>query len=216
MDERATGIVLRTYPLTETSLIVHWLTADLGRIATVAKGARRPRSPWRGKIDLFYEADFSFMRARRSSLHTLREVVLTRPHAFLREQLAYLQQAAYVAALIEQNTETDTPVPAMFRLLQQFLEYLPAQAPAEASILAFEIKILHELGQMPELTASPLTPGSQRLASRFQHENWPLLSRLKPSAPQLAELKQFLNGFLVYHLGRVPRGRAAALLNPAA
>ena len=48
VHERATGIVLRTYPLTETSLIIHWLTAELGRLATVAKGARRPKSPFRG------------------------------------------------------------------------------------------------------------------------------------------------------------------------
>jgi len=49
MDERAQGLVLRVYPLTETSLIVRWLTRELGRISTVAKGARRPKSPFRGK-----------------------------------------------------------------------------------------------------------------------------------------------------------------------
>ena len=46
MIESATGMILRTRPLTETSLIVHWLTPDFGRIATVAKGARRPKSPF--------------------------------------------------------------------------------------------------------------------------------------------------------------------------
>ena len=44
MTENATGIILRTRPLTETSLIVHWLTPELGRLATVAKGARRHKS----------------------------------------------------------------------------------------------------------------------------------------------------------------------------
>src|SRR6185312_16938283 len=73
MDERATGIILRTRLLTDTSLIVHWLTPDCGRIATAAKGARRPKSPFRGKLDLFFEADFSFARSRRSELHILRE-----------------------------------------------------------------------------------------------------------------------------------------------
>jgi len=72
MDERATGLILRLRPLTETSLIVNWLTAEGGRIATVAKGARRPKSPFRGKLDLFYEADFSLLRSRRSDLHILR------------------------------------------------------------------------------------------------------------------------------------------------
>ena len=40
MDERARGLVLRVYPLTETSLIVNWLTEEFGRLSTVAKGAR--------------------------------------------------------------------------------------------------------------------------------------------------------------------------------
>ena len=34
MIETTRGIILRTRPLTETSLIVHWLTPDLGRLAT--------------------------------------------------------------------------------------------------------------------------------------------------------------------------------------
>ena len=38
-SESATGIILRTRPFTETSLIVNWLTAEQGRISTVAKGA---------------------------------------------------------------------------------------------------------------------------------------------------------------------------------
>src|SRR6185503_10337126 len=110
MVERTQGLILRTRPLTETSLIVQWLTPDAGRIDTVAKGARRPNSPFRGKLDLFYLADFSFSRSRRSDLHTLREVVLRETHNLLRQELGYLQQASYCAALVEQTTEKETPL----------------------------------------------------------------------------------------------------------
>src|SRR5256885_16875286 len=104
MIETARGVILRTRPLTETSLIVHWLTRDLGRIATVAKGARRPKSPFRGKLDLFYLADLSFSRSQRSELHNLREVVLRETHSILRQEFGHLQQASYGAALVEQTT----------------------------------------------------------------------------------------------------------------
>src|SRR5258706_14789866 len=106
MIESATGLVLRIRPLTETSLIVHWLTPTLGRLATVAKGARRPKSPFRGRLDLFYLADFSFSRSRSSELHNLREVAIREAHSFLRQDIAYLRQAAYCVNLIEQATET--------------------------------------------------------------------------------------------------------------
>ena len=50
MDERAHGVILRIRPLTESSLIVQWLTPESGRLATVAKGARRPKSAFLGKL----------------------------------------------------------------------------------------------------------------------------------------------------------------------
>src|SRR5436309_15296219 len=116
MVERAQGLILRTRPLTDTSLIVHWLTPELGRIATVAKGARRSNSPFRGKLDLFYLADFSFARSRRSDLHTLREVSILDIRPGIRRDIQLLQQASYATALIEQATETETPLEAVFHL----------------------------------------------------------------------------------------------------
>src|SRR5437867_255276 len=146
MDERAQGIVLRVYPLTETSLIIRWLTREVGRISTVAKGARRAKSPLRGKLDLFYRADFIFGRSRRSELHTLREVSLRETHPFLRKELGRLQQASYCSALIEQATESATPIPAIFDLLADFLNHLNAESLAPHTVFALEIKLLNELG----------------------------------------------------------------------
>ena len=207
MVERTQGLILRTRPLTETSLIVQWLTPDAGRIATVAKGARRPRSPFRGKLDLFYLADFSFARSRRSDLHTLREVVLRDTHSALREELGYLRQASYCAALIEQTTETETPLAAIFKLMTEFLNHLSARPPQATMTFTFEIKLLVELGLEPDLTKSKLTPGAKRIVSSLATQDWPAVLRLKLSEAQEAELRQFLHGFLIFHLGRIPKGR---------
>ena len=114
--ETASGIILRTRLLTETSLIVHWLTPELGRVATVAKGARRPKSPFAGKLDLFYAAEFSFSRSRHSDLHNLREVKLHETHGAIRTDIVKLQQAAYAASCVELATETETPLPEVFAL----------------------------------------------------------------------------------------------------
>ncbi len=210
MTESATGLVLRTRPLTESSLIVHWLTHEIGRLATVAKGARRPRSPFRGKLDLFYLADFSFARSRRSELHTLREVALRETHSALRHELGYLQQASYCAALIEQATETETPLPAVFDLLAGLLRYLPALPFHPQTIFAFELKLLNELGLRPDLDKTKLNPGTKQLVKTLAERDWPMLARLRPSAPQTTELRQFLHGFLIFHLGKIPKGRTVA------
>jgi len=207
MVERTQGLIFRTRPLTETSLIVQWLTPDAGRIATVAKGARRSNSPFRGKLDLFYLADFSFARSRRSELHTLREVLLRATHTPLRENLEYLQQACYCAALVEQTTETETPLPIMFRLMLDLLDYLPQQLPQPQTIFTFELKLLNELGLTPDLEESKLTPGAKRIVSALATQDWPAVSRLKLSEAQVAELRRFLHGFLIFHLGKIPQGR---------
>jgi DNA repair protein RecO (recombination protein O) len=211
MIETAAGLVLRTRPLTETSLIVHWLTPNLGRLATVAKGARRPKSPFRGKLDLFYLADFSFSRSRRSELHTLREVGLRETHSRLREDLGLLQQAAYCANLVEQATETGTPLNRVFDLMVGLLAHLVAQGPAAPAIFSFELKLLTELGLMPDLDSGKLNAGTKQLVRTLAESDWPLVARLRPSSGQALEIGHFLHGFLSYHLGRIPKGRDTAL-----
>jgi DNA repair protein RecO (recombination protein O) len=211
MVETATGLVLRTRPLTETSLIVLWLTPDLGRLATLAKGARRPKSPFRGKLDLFYLADFSFARSRRSELHTLREVSVRETHTPLRQDLARLQQAAYCAGLIEQVTETETPLPGVFALMKGVLSQLTSQPVQQRTVFAFELRLLNDLGLQPDLEQSRLKPDTRQLAQALTEQDWTLNAPLRPSAAQVAELREFLHGFLIYHLGKIPKGRESAL-----
>jgi DNA repair protein RecO (recombination protein O) len=211
MTESASGIILRTRPLTETSLIIHWLTPNFGRIATVAKGARRPKSPFAGKLDLFYAAGFSFTRSRRSELHTLREVKLHETHGAIRQDMMKLQQAGYAAAFIEQATETDTPLPEIFELTRDFLKHLCAQKPGPQNIFALELKLLRELGLEPDAKETRLTPGAKKIVQALTESEWAKNSQLKLSEAQIGELRQFLHGFLIFHLGKLPRGRAAAL-----
>ncbi|HTL72731.1 MAG TPA: DNA repair protein RecO [bacterium] len=211
MIESASGIIMRTRPLTETSLIVHWLTPELGRVATVAKGARRPKSPFAGKLDIFYEAEFSFSRSRSSELHNLREVKLRETRAAIRTDLGKLQQAAYAAAFIEQATETETPLPEVYQLVGGFWEWLCAHEVPTPGIFALELKLLHTLGLEPEMEQTRLTPGAKKIATVLLEGNWSTATRLQLSAAQSQEISQWLHDFLISHLGRLPRGRTTAL-----
>jgi len=205
--ETSRGLVLRTRPLTETSLIVHWLTPDLGRLATVAKGARRPKSPFQGKLDLFYVADFSFARSRASELHNLREVNLIEAHGFLRRDLAGLQHASYAAALLEQTTETETPLAGFYELMIGLLGFLARKPQASQAIPAFELKLLDQLGLTPDLESSRVQPGTKILMRKMGELSWDDLARLKLSAAQEDEIRGFLHGFLIYQFGRLPHSR---------
>ncbi|HXS67750.1 MAG TPA: DNA repair protein RecO [Candidatus Polarisedimenticolia bacterium] len=208
--ERAHGLILRTRLFTETSLIVNWLTPEFGRISTVAKGARRPKSPFRGKLDLFYETDFSFHRSQRSGLHTLREVVLRETNEPLRHDLGHLRQASYCAALIEQTTETQTPIPEIYELFFNFLRALPKQPPRPRTVFAFELKLLGALGLSPDLSESKLPPETRALVNALSETDWEKLPELRATGTQAQAIRQFLHGFLIFHLGKIPKGRAHA------
>jgi len=211
MTESATGLILRTRLLTETSLIIHWLTPELGRFATVAKGARRPKSSFQGKLDLFHACDFSFARSKRSDLHTLREVVVRDRHERLRHDMGWVQQASYAAALIEQTTETETPLPEIYELFTRLLDFLPQQPPKPRAVFAFELKLLRELGQEPDASATKLSTATQALMTALMESDWADLPQLQPTGAQVRELQKFLHGFLLLHLGKLPKNRASAL-----
>jgi DNA repair protein RecO (recombination protein O) len=211
MDERTTGLILRVRPLTETSVIVNWLTRDFGRLSTVAKGARRPKSPFSGKLDLFYLADFTFHRSRRSELHTLRELSLLDVHQPLRLDLAYLVQLAYFVHLLERTTESNTPIPALFQNFFELLQLLPRHPPQALTVLAFEMKLLDELGLSPDMAHTNLSSGAREILGRISSADWTTIFRIKLSRAQADELSRFLHDFLLYNTDNLPAGRQAAL-----
>lgn len=211
MEERTSGIILRTRPLTETSIIVQWLTPDLGRIFTVAKGARRPKSPFLGKLDLFYAADFSFARSRRSDLHNLREVIVRDAHAGLREDIGRLGQASYFTVLLEKSTEPEAPITELHELIQEALAYLTRKAPAMEAVLAFELKFLRALGYEPNfdsLAEAVQNPGRAAMTDSFEAavEGLSLLNPAEKGA-----LNRFLHKSIGTALERVPAQRERAL-----
>ena len=210
-SETATGLILRTRPLTETSLIVRWLTSGAGIVTTVAKGARRPKSPFRGQLDLFYIADFSFVRSRRADLHTLSEVKLIATHAGLRRELEDLEQASYCAKLVEQATEAETPLPGLFERFTAMLDQMPFQPAQPQTVFAFEMKLLADLGLQPDLDQTRLSPVGRELLKSLLELDWPKIASFSLTGAQTAELRQFLNGFLIYNLDRIPKGRAQAI-----
>ncbi len=144
--ESTQAIVLRRHRLTESSLIVSWLSPDLGRIKTVAKGALRPRNRLGGVLDLFHQCEIQFQRSRSSELHTLREAVLVQSFPGVRSEYTRVGLAAYAVELIERTTESETPVPEIYDLLERALGYLNSQTATQRALHHFEAELARLLG----------------------------------------------------------------------
>ena len=144
--ETSAAILLRKRNFSDTSLIVSWCTASLGCIQTMAKGARRAKSPFAGKLDLFFEAEIQIARSRRSNLHTLTEVSLQNPFAGIRRSYLRTQTAAYFVELIELCTERDHHEPELFKLLQRAFGYLDRSDPDARALSHFEAELARIAG----------------------------------------------------------------------
>src|SRR4051812_23856339 len=144
--ESTTAILLRKRKLSDTSLIISWCTDSLGRIQTVAKGARQAKSPFAGKLDLFFEAEIQIARSKRSTLHTLREVALRNPFAGIRQTYLRTQVASYFVELIEICTESDHHDAEMFALLQRAFAYLSTKDPTLRAVTHFETELARIAG----------------------------------------------------------------------
>jgi DNA repair protein RecO (recombination protein O) len=140
------AILLRKRKLSETSLIVSWCTESLGCIQTVAKGARRAKSPFAGKLDLFFECNIQIAPSRKSSLHTLTEVELEKTFPGIRRNYLRTQTAAYFVELIELCTERDHHEPELFALLRRAFGYLDQNEPNLRAVSHFETELARIAG----------------------------------------------------------------------
>src|SRR5881227_4348955 len=144
--ESTAAILLRKRKLSDTSLIVSWCSESLGCIQTAAKGARRAKSPFAGKLDLFFETEIQIARSRKSSLHTLTEVALRNPFSGIRKNLSRTQAASYFVELIELCTESDHHEPELFSLLRRAFSYLNGNDPNLRAVLHFETELARIAG----------------------------------------------------------------------
>jgi len=144
--EKNTANLIRRIPLTETSLIIHWCSDTQGLIKTVAKGARRPKSRFAGKLDLFFRCEIEIVQSRKSDLHILADLAILKMRTGIRRTYLQTLAAAYFVKLIERVVEPATPIPDIADLLQRALEYLDQNQPDQRAVLHFEKELARCLG----------------------------------------------------------------------
>lgn len=185
--ESTEAILLRKRKFSDTTLIVSWCTESFGCVQTIAKGARRPKSPFAGKLDLFFEAEISIVRSRKSDLHTLAEVVLKNPFPGIRSNYLRTQAAAYFVELIEVCTERDHREPELFDLSRRAFNYLDANDPTLRAVAHFETELARIAGvhDQKKLKTDPAF-ALGNLFGRLPLSRTPLLKTLAAQAKETA------------------------------
>jgi DNA repair protein RecO (recombination protein O) len=164
---RAEGVVLRSMRFGEADRILHVYTEDRGRIGAIAKGVRRSRSRFGGRLEPFTRVRL-MLHEGRSDLLTVTGADTVEPHRRLREHAAGLDGAARACDAVSRLFETADPHPPVFHLLCHELALLDADpaAATRANQLAFRLKLLLAAGLAPQLAACA-SCGEQEHLSAF-------------------------------------------------
>ena len=153
------AVVLRSMRYGEADRILHLYTPDRGRVSAIAKGVRRARSRFGGRLEPFFRLRIE-LHEGRSELLTVTGAQTVEGHARLRGDARALDAAARACDAVGRLFETSEPHPGVFNLLCRKLSLLDEQAAGagqapigRSAALAFRLKLLLAAGLAPQLGA---------------------------------------------------------------
>jgi DNA repair protein RecO (recombination protein O) len=166
---RTEALVLRSLRFGEADRILHLFTKGRGRVGAIAKGARRTRSRFGGRLEPFNHVDIA-LHEGRGELATVTGVDLVRAHdGIARDPHRLAVGSIGLEAVLRLFIEGDAN-PRVFHVLARFLDVLddpredavppPAtgrsQAPdpaLDALGLSLQLKLLWLAGYLPHLSS---------------------------------------------------------------
>jgi DNA repair protein RecO (recombination protein O) len=232
-DNRVLGqpaFVLHSYPYKETSLIIDMFTRDHGRVALVAKGAKRPHSKLRGVLQTFQPLSGSW--SGKSELRTLIDAEWV--GGMLPLEKSALLCGFYLNELLVKLLARDDPHPVLFDHYVATLNQLAHNQPAPIVLRKFERALLKETGVAADLSRSTvgralLDPAADYVVDPERgarearlSDTWPVVSGKTLldmesedySDPHTqAQSKQLMRFLLAHHLGGAPLNTRQILID---
>jgi len=149
MVEKYEGIVIRTTDYGESNKIVTIFTREAGKIAGMARGAKKTNSRLASPTQLFTYGYFMIHGNR--GLGTMQQAELITSFRAIREDIFKTAYATYILDLIDKGTGEKERNPFIFELLLQTLQYINEEYDSEIVTNIFEMKMLNVLGFYPEM-----------------------------------------------------------------
>jgi DNA repair protein RecO (recombination protein O) len=148
------AVVLRSIRYGEADRIIHLYSRTRGRLGAIAKGSRRPRSRFGGRLEPFFRLDLVLYEGR-GDLATVTGASTVEGHAKLRADGGALGAAARACDAVLRLLDTNEANPAAYNLLCHYLALLDSEPAARevGTALAFRLKLALAAGFAPELAS---------------------------------------------------------------
>ena len=208
------GIVLRSIRYGEADRILHVYTQNRGKVGAIAKGVRRTKSRFGGRLEPFARVTLQ-LHEGRSDLLTVTGADTVEPHVRLRADARALDAAARACDAVGRLFETGDPHPPVYHLLCHELALLdaePATYATHANQLAFRLKLLLAAGLAPHLAECASCGERDHLAGFSGAAGGVVCSACEASAfPLGAEAHAFMTEALGSSLAEAPGADERAL-----
>ncbi len=211
------AIVLRSLRFGEADRILHLYTPHRGRVGAIAKGVRRAKSRFGGRLEPFFRVQLVLYEGR-SDLLTVTSAETVAPYARLRTDGRALDAASRATDAVSRLFDTPEPNPAVFHLLANQLALLDADPAGsdEPGRLAFRLKLLLAAGLAPHLAGCALCGEREHLTGFSGAAGGVVCGACEGAAFPLDEAAHV---FMVEALGRplaeAPRGTPPRALRQA-
>ena len=148
------AVVLRTFRYGEADRILHLYTAERGRVNAIAKGVRRVKSRFGGRLEPLFRVNL-VLHEGRGELCTVTQAETVAAHPALRERRDSLDRASQACDAVLRLLDSQEPNQPAYNLLCRELQLLDADpgAATRAHALSFRLKLLLAAGFAPELGA---------------------------------------------------------------
>ena len=164
------GYVLHTYPYKETSLIVEAFTRNFGRVALLARGARRPRSAMRGVLLSFHPLRLGWSGGMEGAASLGNLISAEWSGALQPLSGRGLMCGFYLNELLLRLLPRDDAHEALFDVYGEALAQLSRGEPQASVLRGFEKRLLSELGYAPLLEREALSGAPIEPSRRYVYE----------------------------------------------
>ncbi|MBS4209078.1 DNA repair protein RecO [Bacillus sp. FJAT-50079] len=154
MLQKYEGIVIRTTDYGESNKIVVIYSREAGKIAGMARGAKKPSSRLASVSQPFTYGYYLIQSGR--GLGTLQQAEMVASLRSIREDIFKTAYAAYIVDLLDKGTNEKESNPFLFELLSQTLHYINEGYDPDIVTHIFEMKMLSVFGLYPEMKACVL------------------------------------------------------------
>jgi DNA repair protein RecO (recombination protein O) len=143
------GIIIRTNDYGESNKIITLYSKEMGKVAVMARGAKKPKSRLSSISQIFTYGQFLIQKG--SGLGVLNQGEIISTYKYIRSDIFKTAYAAYMIELLDKLTEDGKPSVSLFSFLHTTLTHLNNGVDPDVLLYIFELRMLRIAGISPEV-----------------------------------------------------------------